>query len=82
MIGGFLSAESVNPAGDPTFDPPLRGLIASGGGNVVVTCANDDPAATAKKVTISLTAGTAEGRFQIRKVWNTGTTATGLMGLR
>lgn len=66
------------------YDPPLRMLVATVAGNAVVTLLGDDTAVGASKVTIALGAGyaSAETRLAIRKIWATGTTATGLQAFR
>jgi hypothetical protein len=71
---------TLDDAPATVFTPCLRGVVCGVSGNIVVTLDGDDPADATKKVTIAMTAGTYETRFAIRKVWLTGTTATGLQG--
>lgn len=75
---GAITPDDNNGA---LFHPlALRGIVSTSGGNVAVTLNQDDDTDANKKVTIVLAANTPETRFAIRKVWQNGTTATGLTG--
>lgn len=78
---GSITGSDAN-SGAHIFTPiPLRGIVATGAGNVVVTLnGEDDINDAAKKVTLVLSANVPETRFAIAKVWGTNTTATGLTG--
>lgn len=75
-------AGAITPASELTFTPALRGIRASGAGNVVVTLNGDSLTDAAKKVTIALSANTLVTDYAIAKVWNSGTTATGIEGFQ
>lgn len=66
--------------GDQAIAPTIRGLLCSGSGNVVVVL-EDDADSVATRLTLALTAGVPLTGYSIGLIKQTGTTATGIVGL-
>jgi hypothetical protein len=69
-------------AANNNYAPPLRAVMITASGNLVVTLDGDDVNDATKKLTIPMLANTWETRFAIKKIWAAGSTTTGLIGAR
>ena len=76
-----LYAGSCTASDTVDMDPSARGIYIGGGGNVRVLMLGYSSASADKAVTFSSCAAGTVLPFQIRRVFSSGTTATGLIKL-
>ncbi|HXF55640.1 MAG TPA: hypothetical protein VNK52_16120 [Hyphomicrobiaceae bacterium] len=75
-IQSYNVAVAITPSDATEYTPPLEGLMVGGTGNVAIT----DMAGNV--VTLTAPAVGVVHRIRARKIMQTGTTATGIVGLR
>ena len=80
--GPCRNVVAVTKSDATIYDPPLRSLVASGSGNVVLVLDGDDETDSTKYLTIALTANVPLTGYAIRQVRSTNTTATGFTGAK
>ncbi len=80
--GHITKYVAVTKSNATIYDPPLRMLYSSAGGDVTIVLADDDETDSAKYITRTLVAGQELTFYAIRQVRSTGTTALGLEGGR